>query len=155
MQQGTVEQVDDGDACFSCSSEKNTAQAIVAALVKLPEQTKNRIVYLQDFTSTQQELVAEISRQTGKKFTVTVVNGQELVKRKQAEGSAGDEFANYALVSLAIVSGSRYGTLFGEEYGCEIMTEKLGLRKVTLADEVADALRRLQSNGRQVVISNS
>ncbi|KAK3328216.1 hypothetical protein B0T19DRAFT_423940 [Cercophora scortea] len=135
------EQLDDGETRSSCSTQESTAQAAVAALTKGVEETRNRVVYVQDFVVTQKELLAEVERQMGEKFTVDVFDSRKLAEQKQAEAKAGDMWATVALINIGLMSGD-YGALFEKEG--EIMNEKLGIPKSTLAAEVAKGLRELR-----------
>jgi nucleoside-diphosphate-sugar epimerase len=134
------EVLDDGEGRVSCSTEENTALAVVRALTTKTEETKNRNLFLQDFSVSQIELVAEVERQTGVKFEVRRVDSKKLAEEKRAEVKAGNKWAEFALVNIGFMTG-RYGG-FLEKEG-EIMNEKLGLKKATLAEEVADGLARL------------
>jgi nucleoside-diphosphate-sugar epimerase len=138
-----MEILDDGEGRVSCTTEENTALAIARALTIAAEETKNRNVFLQDFSVNQKELLAEVERQTGEKFEVSRVDSRKLVKEKKAEFEAGNKFAQYPLINIAFMTG-RYGGFFEKEG--EILTEKLGLKKATLADEVAAGLARLDKD---------
>jgi hypothetical protein len=124
----------------SCTTEENTALAIVRALTVATEETRNRNVFLQDFSVSQNELLAEVERQTGAKFEVTRVDSRKLAEEKMAEFAAGDKFAQYPLINIGFMTG-RYGG-FLEKEGV-ILNGKLGLKKTTLSDEVAAGLARL------------
>ncbi|KAH8878732.1 NmrA-like family protein [Thozetella sp. PMI_491] len=137
---GRFEILDDGEGLVSATTEANTALAIVRSLTVAQELTKNRNVLLQDFVVSQNQLLAEIESQTGKKLEVTRADSRKLAEQKQAEYKAGNVVAQYALINIAFMTG-RYGGHLEKEG--EILNEQLGLPKATLAEEVAEGLRRL------------
>jgi nucleoside-diphosphate-sugar epimerase len=135
------EMLDDGEGRATCSSEENTALAVVRALTGAAEETRNRNVLLQDFSVTQKELFAEVERQVGgAPFEVVKVDSAKLAKEKAAEFEGGNPYAQYDLINIGFMTG-RYGG-FLEKEG-ELMNEKLGLPKTTLAAEVAAGLAKL------------
>ncbi len=74
--------LDEGEGKVSCSTQESVGLAVVRALVAEPELTKNRNIYLESFVTTQNELVAEIEKQTGEKFAVEYVDSHKLVAKK-------------------------------------------------------------------------
>lgn len=134
------EMLDGGEGRVSCTTEDNTALAIIRALTVAPEETKNRNVVLQDFSISQKELLAEVEKQTGETFQVSHVDSFKLAEEKTAEFKAGNPYAQYQLINIGFMTG-RYGG-FHEEEG-EILNEKLGLKRSSLEEEVAAGLARL------------
>lgn len=128
---------DDGEGWMSTTTEENTALALVNALGKKWEETKNRVVYLSDFAVTQKMLLEAIERVGGEKFAVERVNTAELVKEKQAAVEAGDPYAVFSLVETGFAAGNYGGRL--EKEG-EIMNELLELSKKSLDEVVKAAL---------------
>ncbi|OIW34238.1 NAD(P)-binding protein [Coniochaeta ligniaria NRRL 30616] len=135
-----MEILDDGEGRVSCTTEENTALAVVRALTVATAETKNRNVFLQDFSASQNELLAEVERQTGEKFEVSQVDSRKLAEAKTAEFKSGNRFAQYSLINIGFMTG-RYGG-FLEKEG-DSLNERLGLKKATLAEEVAAGLARL------------
>lgn len=129
---------DEGEGLFSCTTEENTALAVVNALAKYPEETKNRNLFLSDFAITQRQLLAEIERQTGEKFSVEKLDSYKLVEEKQAAFKAGDRYATYSLIETGFVTG-RYGGHL--EKSGKILNDELGLPKRNLEEVVANALK--------------
>ncbi|KAF4972572.1 hypothetical protein FSARC_845 [Fusarium sarcochroum] len=128
---------DDGNGWFSTTTEENTALALVNALTKKWDETKNRIVWLSDFAITQNTLFEAIQRISGQEFTVERVNTDQFIKEKQAAVEAGDNYAIYALIETGFVTGKFGGHL--EKEG-RIMNEVLGLPKKNFEDVVKAAL---------------
>ncbi|KAL4731315.1 hypothetical protein ACLX1H_000280 [Fusarium chlamydosporum] len=128
---------DDGNGWFSSTTEDNTALAMVNALSKKWEETKNRIVWLSDFAITQNILLEAIERLSGQKFTVEKVDTDKIIKEKQAAVAAGDPYAVYSLIETGFVTGRFGGHL--EKEG-DIMNEVLGLPKKNVDEVVKSAL---------------
>ncbi|KAF9776891.1 hypothetical protein IL306_004861 [Fusarium sp. DS 682] len=129
---------DDGEGWFSCTTEANTALAMVNALTKKWEETKNRIVWISDFAITQNQLLETIEHVSGQKFTVEKVDSEKLIKEKQAAVAAGDPYAIYALIETGFVTGRFGGHL--EKEG-KIKNDLLGLPKKELEEVVRVALK--------------
>ncbi|KAK4113031.1 NAD(P)-binding protein [Canariomyces notabilis] len=131
---------DEGEGRFSVTTEENTALAVVNALVKIPEETKNTNVMISEMVVTQKELLAEIERQTGNKFVVERVNSYKKIPELQAAYAGGDVAAAYGLIEAGFVTGRYGGDL--EKEG-ELFNDRLGLKGHTLQEVVADALASL------------
>ena len=129
---------DDGEGLFSCTTEDNTAEAIVRALKDKPDETKNTNVYLSDFALSQKQLLEAIERVQGVRYNVESLDSYALIKEKQAAVQNGDQMAEFALVETGLVTGRFGGHL--EKEGV-IMNERLGLPKRTLDEVVSRALK--------------
>ncbi|RSL92258.1 hypothetical protein CEP52_013921 [Fusarium oligoseptatum] len=119
---------DDGDGWFSTTTEENTALALVNALAKKWDETKNQVVWLSDFAITQNMLLAAIER---------------ISEEKQAAVASGDPYAVYALIETGFVTGKFGGHL--EKEG-QIMNELLGLPKKSLDEVVKAALEAIEGS---------
>jgi hypothetical protein len=129
---------DDGNGWFSSTTEDNTALAMVNALSKKWDETKNRVVWLSDFAITQNMLLEAIERLSGDKFTVERVDSTQLIKEKQAAVQAGDPYAVYSLIETGFVTGRFGGHL--EKEG-QVINELLALPKKDLDEVVKSALK--------------
>jgi nucleoside-diphosphate-sugar epimerase len=134
---------DDGEGWFSCTTEENTALALVRSLTRKWEETKNRIVWLSDFAITQKQLLEAIERLGGEKLNVERVNTDELIKEKQAAVAAGNQFATFDLIETGFVTGRFGGHL--EKEGT-IMNDLLELPKKSLDEVVRAALDAVKSS---------
>ncbi|RSL78313.1 hypothetical protein CEP51_008309 [Fusarium floridanum] len=132
---------DDGDGWFSTTTEENTALALVNALAKKWNETKNQVVWLSDFAITQNMLLAAIERISGQKYTVEKIDTLRFIEEKQAAVAAGDPSAVYALIEIGFVTGKFGGHL--EKEG-RIVNELLGLPKISLDEVVKAALEAVQ-----------
>ncbi|RGP73166.1 hypothetical protein FLONG3_6482 [Fusarium longipes] len=133
---------DDGNGWFSCTTEDNTTLAMVNALSKKWDETKNKVLWLSDFAITQNMLLEAIERVSGETFTVERVNSAQFIEEKQAAVEAGDAYAIYSLIETGFVTGRFGGHL--EKEG-EIMNEVLGLPKKDLDEVVKAALKAVNS----------
>ncbi|KAI1371744.1 hypothetical protein F4677DRAFT_450089 [Hypoxylon crocopeplum] len=107
----------------------------------MPEETKNRCLFLSDFAITQKQLLAAAEKAQGVKYTTETVKSEEFIREKQEAARNGDNFATLALIETGFTVG-RFGGHLEKEPG-EIMNEKLGLSKHTLDEVVADGLEAL------------
>ncbi|POS68676.1 hypothetical protein DHEL01_v212929 [Diaporthe helianthi] len=126
---------DDGDGLFSTTTEGNTALAVVNALTKKWEETKNQVVWLSDFAVSQKQLLGVIERFTGDEFETEVIDSESFIQEKQAATAAGDGGATYSLIETGFVTGKYGGHL--EKEG-KIMNDLLELPRQSL-DEVVKA----------------
>jgi nucleoside-diphosphate-sugar epimerase len=134
---------DDGEGWISTTTEENTALALVNALTKKWDETRNRIVYLSDFAITQKMLLEAIERISGEKFATETIITTEFIKEKQAAVEAGDPYAVYGLIETGFVTGKFGGHV--EKEG-EVMNELLGLPQKTLDEVVKAALEAVHSS---------
>ncbi|KAI0381697.1 NmrA-like family protein [Hypomontagnella monticulosa] len=131
---------DDGEGYFSCTTEENTAAGMIKAL-RMPEETKNKNIFLSDFAITQKQLLAAIEKAQGVKYTTETINSEAFIKEKKEAVRNGDTLATFDLIKAGFATG-RFGGHLEKEPG-EIMNDKLGLPKHTLDGVVADALGAL------------
>ncbi|EHK23109.1 uncharacterized protein TRIVIDRAFT_27827 [Trichoderma virens Gv29-8] len=131
---------DDGEGYFSCTTEENSAQGLVNALLTAGTDRdvwKNTNVYLSDFAITQKQLLEAIERIQGVKYTTESIDGHKFIEEKQAAVAAGNATATFDLIETGFVTG-RYGGHLEKEG--EIQNDKLGLPKQTLDEVVKAAL---------------
>lgn len=133
---------DDGEGWFSTTTEENTALAVVNALAKAWEETKNTVVWLSDFAMTQNMLLDAIQRTSGHEYTVEKISSSDFIKEKQAAVDAGDKYATYALIETGFVTGRFGGHL--EKEGT-IMNNLLGLPQRDLDEVVRSALEAVDN----------
>ncbi|KAI8692466.1 hypothetical protein LRP88_07397 [Fusarium phalaenopsidis] len=132
---------DNGEGWFSTTTEENTALALVNALAKKWNETKNQVVWLSDFAITQNMLLAAIERISGQEYTTEKIDTLRFIEEKQAAVASGDPYAVYALIETGFVTGKFGGHL--EKEGL-IMNELLGLPKKSLDEVVKAALEAVQ-----------
>ncbi len=106
-----------------------------------PDKTKNVVVYISDFATTQVELVEAIERISGEKWTLKTIESYNAIEENKKQVAEGDHFAVYRLVSLGAVTG-RYGGWLEEKE--KIWNEELGLPKEEFEDVVTRGLERMK-----------
>lgn len=122
-----------GDDKVSFTTMRDTGRFVAAALKNLKD-TRNRVLIVNDFTTTPREIVAEYERQTGAKWNVSITSLDEL-KKLEADGWAkGDPMAGAATLKRIWTQG---GTLYDHRDNGLLGMEQ-GLD--TLQDAVRDAI---------------
>lgn len=132
---------DDSEGYFSCTTEENSAQGLVNALLAAGtdrDDWKNTNIYLSDFAITQRQLLEAIERVQGVQYTTDTIDSCSFIKEKQDAVAAGDVTGTFALIETGFVTG-RYGGHLEKEG--EIQNDKLGLPKKTLDEVVKTALK--------------
>ena len=124
--------MDGGDHAFSVSNVSQIGNAVVSVLSK-PKETANQFAYVQSFTTTQNRILAEFEKVSGKKWEVT-----HSTTIAAADGGAKllskGEFSGLLLLLKAIMLGEGYGGNFVEDV--ENGNELLGLPEQSLEDSV-------------------
>jgi len=115
----------------------------VAAVLAHDKETANQFVYLESFTTTQNETFAVVKEATGKDFTVEHQSGQDLIDGSQAGIKAGNFFAHYGLIQAAeFIPG--YGADWSSEG--EKWRQILGLKKLDHEVETKRILADMEAN---------
>jgi len=127
---------DNGKGKFSCTTMENTVLALRNALLK-PAETANKLLFVSDFATTQEELLATIERLSGEKWKTEMVISEEVVRDAKERYANGDLGAVYVLIETGFVTGEYSGHL--EEEG-PLSNELLNLPPKTLDEVVQDAL---------------
>ena len=125
--------MDDGDHAFSTSNLSQVGNAVVAVLLK-PDETANQFMYVDSFTATQNEVLAELEKATGEKWKVT----NKTVDSAKTEGQelfAKGEISGLLLLILVITLGEGYGSDF-RKHGT-LANKKLDLPNQDLVSTVA------------------
>ncbi|KAL4789078.1 hypothetical protein BDV19DRAFT_397527 [Aspergillus venezuelensis] len=121
-----------GDVKFSATLLSDVARAVVGVIGHLVE-TKNRVVYVQSATVTQNQLLGYAKERDGKDWHVTV-KGTEEVRQESLEKLAKGEQVDIdgAMLGFCIVGS------WDPEYGCDFSrhldNELLGVRELTEAE---------------------
>jgi nucleoside-diphosphate-sugar epimerase len=128
---------DSGNARFAITTSVNTGLAVVRAL-KYADLTANKQVFLADFVSTTNEIIASLEGQTGEKFMIKRVDTAPEIKVMREKYDAGD--FNAAFLILAMSFGGDLDVGYDYEKEQEVWNEKLGLPKVGLDEVVQGAI---------------
>ena len=121
--------LDGGMKAFSASNLSQIGNAVVAVLSK-PEETANQFIYIDSFTATQNEILAEFEKTTGEKWKVTESTTEACLTEGQALFAKGD-FSGLLLLLKVIILGEGYGSDFTKD--AVLGNEKLGLPDQDLA----------------------
>ncbi|TVY83400.1 Isoflavone reductase-like protein [Lachnellula suecica] len=124
--------MDGGNRAYSASNMSQIGNAVVAVLAK-PEETANQFLYIDSFTTTQNEILAELEKATGKKWEVTHSTSDAAAKEGTELFGKGD-FAGLFLLLSAIMLGEGYGSDFTQD--AALANQKLGLPEQSLAETV-------------------
>jgi hypothetical protein len=118
-------------------SESNLAQigrALVAILSPghLTE-TKNKYVYIESHTLTQNEILAALEKVSGKKWTVTdTIKTEDVIPAELEKFKNGD----YSSVPPLILSAIYYKSALGDSRKTGLWNERLGLPKEDLEEDI-------------------
>jgi hypothetical protein len=125
--------LDGGNRPFSTSNLSQIGNAVVAVLSK-PDETANQFIYIDSFTTTQNEILAELEKATGEKWKVTKSTTEALKAEGEPLFAKGD-FSGLLMLLKVITFGDGYGSDFGDD--AVLGNEKLGLPKQDLVSSVA------------------
>jgi hypothetical protein len=123
---------DGGNSAFSATNLSQVGNAVVAVLSK-PEKTANQFIYIDSFTATQNEILAELEKATGEKWKVTESTTEEAKAEGQALFAKGD-YSGLLLLLKAIFLGEGYGSDFTKD--AVLGNERLGLPNQDLVSTV-------------------
>jgi hypothetical protein len=123
---------DGGNRAFSATNLSQVGNAVVAVLSK-PEETANQFIYVDSFTATQNEILAELEKATGERWKVTESTTEEAKAEGQALFAKGD-YSGLLLLLKAIFLGEGYGSDFTKD--AVLGNEKLGLPNQDLVSTV-------------------
>lgn len=103
------------------------------AVLSNPTTTANQYLYIDSFTASQNEILAELESATGEKWTVTESTTEAAVTEGQALFDKGD-FAGLLLLLKANFLGEGYGSDYTKD--AKLSNEFLGLPNQDLASTV-------------------
>jgi uncharacterized protein YbjT (DUF2867 family) len=132
---------DGGDVEFEATNVAQIARGVAAALSSAHvEDTKNKYIYINSFTITQNQILSALEEVTGDKFVVTHSTKAELAKQalemlKSWETSS----LGYPVGSLELITAAIYGNGGLNEFSKTkgLWNERLGLPKEDLKETVA------------------
>ncbi|KAI9659032.1 MAG: hypothetical protein M1821_001992 [Bathelium mastoideum] len=135
---------DDGKGLFSATTLDNTVRAVINSLLLPSERTANRSLFIQDFATSQAELLAAIEKISGEKWSVETVDSEAIIHDANKRLAEGDKSATWVLIETGFVTG-RYGGNLAEEGPIE--NELLDLQPVSLEDVVREGLETFKRTG--------
>lgn len=122
-----------GDVRFS-STTLSTIGAAVAGVLRKPEETANRYIFIYSSTTTGNELLAALEKATGKKWDVEHKTIEETIKTGREKVSKND-FSGMAELIVASIFGGNPGSDFTADQ--QLANKLLGLPEETLDEIVA------------------
>jgi hypothetical protein len=128
---------DSGTSRFAVTTSNNTALAVVEALLK-PEESKNKQVFLSDFTTTPRAIISALEKATGDTFAITQKESKAELKALREKYDNGETAAGFGILSISFVGDVDVGYDFEAEQ--EVWNERLGLPKVSLEEVVGEAV---------------
>ncbi|KAF2737395.1 NAD(P)-binding protein [Polyplosphaeria fusca] len=128
---------DSGDSKFTMTTARNTGLAVVRALLK-PGETANKQVFLNDFLTSSNEIIASLEKQTGEKWNVERKESKPVMEESRRQFDAGDFNAVYPLIALSFVGDIEVGHNFPKEQ--KIWNEQLGLPAESFDGVIKEAI---------------
>jgi len=138
LQTKTADILDDGTQISSLSTLARLSEAVVCVLHN-PEPTADRMLFIQSFAVSQNEVLESLERATSSKWTVSRYKSEDFIKTHKAKADAGDAEAIEDLVfALGVIEGNW-------ETKPEFAMDTLGLVNENLDEVVARVVK--ESNG--------
>jgi len=131
---------DGGDIKWSTSTRAQIGRAVVAILEN-EQQTKNRMLYIQSFAVTQNQVLDALKRATGKAFTIEQIDSRHYIEQKKEEVEKG--IGNDPVMELVGVLGL---TRAEWTQKADFSNGLLGLQEQDLVTEVEKALAAMKKS---------
>ena len=137
FQERKADILDDGNIKWSASTLSQIALATVRVLQR-PEVTSNRMIYIQSFCVTQNEVLKAFEKSTGEKWEVTRLDSKQYQDDRVAKRDEGDK---QAIEDLVWLLGAIDANWEGRK---DFAMKDLGLENEHLEDVVAKIVARLE-----------
>ncbi|GJC85352.1 isoflavone reductase IRL [Colletotrichum liriopes] len=134
----TVTLVDGGKTPFTASNVAQIGRAIVSVL-QHPSETKNQLVFIESFTTTQTEILAVLEKLTGQEWKVKEVSSQDVRQDGFAKLGKGEFVEGGSAVIMALVLGEG-GLEDHTHVKGGIWNQWLGLKTESVEQTVREAL---------------
>lgn len=126
----TMGVLDDGETRFSTSTLKQVGSALAKILEKgVTDETRNKILYVQSFLVTQNQVLAAFERATGQAWKVERFESSKFLEEEKAKGND-----HHATENIVWILGTRYANWEGKE---GFAHQFLGLSEENLDEVVA------------------
>ncbi|KAH8882089.1 NmrA-like family protein [Thozetella sp. PMI_491] len=129
---------DDGNHKFSSTTRANVARAVLGVL-KNPEATENRYVFVSSFEISFNEILSTLEKAQGVKYAVTKTTTEEAMAEGRAAMASGNMMGAGKLL-LAATLNTGYGNNFAEEE--ELWNERLGVPREDLNEVIRHTIER-------------
>ncbi|KAI9705306.1 MAG: hypothetical protein M1820_005136 [Bogoriella megaspora] len=130
---------DSGDQSYEATNVRQIGRAVASVLLHL-EETKNRYVYVNSFTLTQNQVLKELERSTGEKFEVTSMTTKEISRIGYENLNKGDVKKGMPQIIFSAVYG--YGGLNNFSVNKGLDNEMLGLPQESLEETIAEVVKQ-------------
>ncbi|KEF51153.1 uncharacterized protein A1O9_12767 [Exophiala aquamarina CBS 119918] len=126
---------DGGNIPFEATNLTQTGKAIVAIL-KNPESSKNRPIYINSFTTTQNDVLRTLEKAVGEKFRVTNASVEETWKAGMEKAARGGEGQRDGVI--ATIHAGYYGKGNMNHYSATrgLWNERLGLTQEDIGESI-------------------
>ncbi|KAF3763672.1 NAD(P)-binding protein [Cryphonectria parasitica EP155] len=138
LQEKKADIIDDGDKKSSQATLAQIAKATVRILQR-PEETKNKMLFIQSFCVSQNDVLRSLEKASGAKWEVQRFDSEEFIKEKKSLADGGDRDA---IEDLVFVLGALYGNW---EEKPDFAMETLGLEDENLDDVVQSVVNELDA----------
>ncbi|KAH6609156.1 hypothetical protein Trco_002502 [Trichoderma cornu-damae] len=125
---------DGGDKRFTLTNEKDLGAA-VASVLKKPEDTANKYIFVSSVETTQNEILSALEEATGSKWTVNATTTKEQVDAALQKLGAGDFSGAFALVRATSYSNTP-GLKANYAKDEVLSNDLLGLKPASVAETV-------------------
>lgn len=129
----TAQILDSGDIKASASTLRRVAEGVVAVL-RRPEETSNKTLYIQSFCPTQLEILAALERATGHKWKTQSLDSNAFLEKEKKKLDEGDHEAVEEIVFVLGTVDADWTTRHN------FAMDLLGLKDESLDDVVAEVL---------------
>lgn len=100
---GTADILDDGETMFSTSTLPRIGEATAKILMK-PEQTANKILYIQSFCVNQFDILEALMRASGQNFTTSFLKSEDYINQEKKKTSA--EATENLVYALGVINAN-------------------------------------------------
>lgn len=139
----TAQIFDGGDIAYEATTLSRVGEGIAATLEKI-ELTKNQFVYINSFTTTQNQVLESLEKATGEKFEVTTGSSEELWQTGKESLEKGNARGRLDMIAAALYQKGAALKLMQYSESRGLWNEKLGLEEESLTAVVREVVQHYQ-----------
>ena len=128
---------DSGDQPYEATTMRQIGRA-VAGVLKHPDETKNKYIYVNSFTLTQNQVVGALEKASGVKFQVTKSTTKEIGDEGYRNAENGNPGLGFPQIVTSAIYG--YGGMNNFSANRELANEMFGLPKESLEETIKEVL---------------
>ncbi|KAH8597272.1 hypothetical protein B0O99DRAFT_540953 [Bisporella sp. PMI_857] len=129
---------DQGVNTFSAANLSTVASVVISILTTAERETRDRLVYIEEFATSQAEVLSALEKLSGEKWTVEHTTAQEQLAAAKKEFGEGEFWAAWHRWAKTGLFSGEPGTHFDQ---AKLDNELLGVKKGSLEDSVAKILK--------------